>query len=87
MHVSEERAAVIHASSRQRAISLALCIILLDMIIESARCVYKDEAEALVIAVQGTLDRTETRECARMVSEIAACTNLAEIKELKALLP
>jgi hypothetical protein len=86
LHFSEGRTAVIHASPRQRAISLTLCLILLDIIVEAARHIYSSEAKKLVIAIQGTLDRIESRECCRMISEIAACTNLPEIKELQSLL-
>jgi len=84
IHISERGVtSIIHASPRQRAVSLTLCLVMLDVLAEAIRYIYGRNAEALIIGVQGTLTRDKSKHCHRLAEEIAIATGLQEIKELQ----
>lgn len=87
LHLSDDGVtSVIDASPRQRAISLVLCLITLDLMVEAIRHIYRAGGESLASAIQGTSDRSEARRCHQLVEEIVVATNLPEIIELQRLL-
>ena len=64
--------------------SLTLCVVLLDIVPEAVRSLYSDRSETLIISIQGTENRDETRKTYRMVTSITEYAKLPELDELKA---
>jgi hypothetical protein len=56
-----DNVAVISASCRHRAVSLTLCLLLLDIFVEVIRHIYSARGEALIVSIQGIQGRTEAR--------------------------
>jgi hypothetical protein len=70
LDVTEERLALITASCRHRAMSLTLCLIVLDLFIEVTRYLYPVSSDALIVGVQGVSDRAGSRRVHQMVAQI-----------------
>ena len=84
---ADDRAAVISASVRYRAMALALCIVILDAFVEVVREVYRERSDELVLGVQGALNRDNTRKTCRVLSQFAELTKLSDLREIRSLVP
>jgi hypothetical protein len=78
--------AIIHASRKYRAMSLALCVLIVDILVEVARGLYASEAKELVYAVQGTLTVDSTRKTSMVLAEIALVSDCSELIAVQGLL-
>jgi hypothetical protein len=83
LDINPEQVAVLQASVRYRAMSLALCLVILDVFVEVVRGIYKARSEALVTFVQGGLDRDADRKIYRMLSSIVDATGLTDVREIQ----
>jgi hypothetical protein len=83
----DDKVAVLKASVRYRAMTLALCVIALDVLVEVVRNLYGSRGDPLVVGIQGTLDRVSSRGTYQQVASIVNLTQLDELKEIEALLP
>lgn len=86
LDVEESRVAVLKASVRYRARALALCLIILDVFVEVNRKLYSDKSDALVLEIQGVLDRDSTRKTHQYLSKIAEFTGVNEMRKIRELL-
>jgi hypothetical protein len=86
LDVDEGRAAIVKASVRYRAMALALCLVILDALVEVIREIYKEKSDALVLRVQGVLGQDPTRKTHQLLSEIARLSELDELREIQLLL-
>jgi hypothetical protein len=82
----EENVGLIRASCKYRAISSALCLVILDIFLEAVRCLYGAQAESLITAVQGIAEREATRAVSRLLDRVAETTSDEDIVEVRALL-
>ncbi len=78
--------AALKASVKYRAMSLALCVIIVDVMVEAVRWLYVDRSNSLVIRIQGALPRDLTRNTYRMVAKITEETGLTELQNIQALI-
>jgi hypothetical protein len=83
---SEQQVGVLSASVRYRATALALCLVILDILIEVVRKLYPGRSNALIAEVQGVLDRNEERNTYRLISSVRELTGLDELSEIQAFL-
>jgi hypothetical protein len=82
----EEHVGVLKASTRYRAMTLALCLIVLDVFVEVIRKIYGQRSDCLVLQIQGTVDQGETRRTYQHLSRIADMSGLSDLQEIKSLL-
>jgi hypothetical protein len=86
LDITPERIGVLNASVRYRAMALALCLVILDILVEVVRGLYPERSNALITKVQGVADRSGERRTHRMLSSIAELTGLNELREIQTLL-
>jgi hypothetical protein len=84
---ADDRAGVINASVRYRAMSLALCIVVLDAFVEVVREIYREKSGELVLGVQGALDRDDSRKTCIFLSRFVELTKLHDLREIRSLVP
>ena len=82
----EEKVAVIHASARYRAMTLALCLVIIDVLVEAVRAIYGERSKSLILAVQDCEKPTSERMTFKMLAAIVEKTRLGEILEIQSLL-
>ena len=82
----KRRIAVFKASVRYRAMSLALYLVILDILVEVIREMYAEKSEPLILRIQGVLHHDETRNTYRYLSDAADMSGLSELKEIQLLL-
>jgi hypothetical protein len=81
--VEDGMVGVISASRIQRAKSLLLCLVVLDVWLEVLRKLYPVEAPDIILGVQDTVDRNKSRATYSLGCEIAkACQESSEIDEI-----
>jgi hypothetical protein len=76
----------VNASVRYRAISLALCLLVLDVMVEVVRKIYRERSETLVRAVQGVGCPDPARNSYQYVSKISMICGLKAIEDIQSLL-
>ncbi len=86
IHISEGRVSVLMASVRYRAMSLALCLVILDVCVEVVRKIYQEKSESLVFKVQEFGCPDPARTPCRYVSKIVDVSGLDEIREIQSFL-
>lgn len=86
LNFDDGRASVISASCKYRAMSLVLCLVILDIILEVVRHIYTSDSEALIVSIQGTKLRTNEREVEKLVSRIVGFAQDDDFVELEAFL-
>lgn len=84
---AEGKVGVLNASVRYRATSLALCLVLLDILVEVVRKIYAEKSENLVRKVQGVGCPDRARNSYKYLSRISEITGLSAIKNIQSLLP
>jgi hypothetical protein len=73
----------VRASVRYRAMSLALCLVILDVIVEVVRKIYAERSHELVSKLQGVAYPDPARKSHQYVSRIADMSGLSEIREIR----
>src|SRR5262249_43447701 len=86
LDIRSEQVAVLRASVRYRAMSLALCLVVLDVFVEVVRKLYSERSHALVNKVQGGLEENNDRKIHRMLSSIVDMTGSEDLHEIQGLL-
>ncbi len=86
LHIEEGVTSVVMASVRYRAMSLALCLVILDVVVEVIRKIYAERSDGLVSKVQGVACPDPTRHSYRYVSEIADVCGLTEVRKIQSFL-
>lgn len=81
-----ERLALLEASVRYRAMSLALCLVILDIFVEVIRKLYGESSEGLIVKLQGDIAKNTIRNSRQMLSKIVEVADLDEIREIQSLL-
>jgi hypothetical protein len=81
-----EEVGVLTASVRYRAMALALCLVILDVLVEVIRKLYLDRSDVVVAQIQGTLSRCSARNTCRMLSSIAELIETKELRGIQSLL-
>jgi hypothetical protein len=84
--IEKETVSIVKASVRYRAISLALCLVILDVIVEVIRKIYSERSGRLVLRVQGVAYPDPARKSHHYVSTIAQVSELGEIREIQTFL-
>src|SRR4051812_31051951 len=84
--IEKETVSIVKASVRYRAISLALCLVILDVIVEVIRKIYSERSDSVVLKVQGVACPDPARESHHYVSTIAEMSGLREIREIESFL-
>lgn len=87
MHFEGDAISIVSASCKNRAMSLAICLTVIDILTEVVRAIYKDMASDLIFDVQGTLNRDKIRKTYVLTSEITELVQLPEFDQLRTLLP
>jgi len=83
LRIDEDKIGIIRASTKYRAMSLALCLVVLNLLVEAVRYLYVARADALVTSIQRTKGRGKNREIYKQMVSISKTTELDEIKMLK----
>lgn len=78
----ESRVGVMNASQKYRAISLSLCLLILDMLLAVLEVVYGQKAQSIIFAVQGTTSRDPRRKILCNFMLIKAECNFPEIEKI-----
>jgi hypothetical protein len=86
MHIDEEAVSMVRASVRYRAMSLALCLVILDVVVEVIRRIYAERADNLVSKVQRVACPDPSRQSYQYILKIAEVSGLSEIKEIQSFL-
>jgi len=86
LSLSEDRIGITIASSLHRAMSLALCLLVLDVLVEIVRFLYPQECEPLVTRIQGVSARSEKRHIHRLIREIVQFSPSSEFTQIQRLL-
>ena len=84
--IDQEAVSIVKASVRYRAMSLALCLVILDVIVEVARKIYAERSHNLVSNVQEFACPDPARRSRQFVSKIAEVSGLSEIREIESFL-
>jgi hypothetical protein len=84
--IDEEAVSIVKASVRYRAMSLALCLVILDVIVEVARKIYAERSHTLVFKVQEVACPDPARRSHQLVSRIAEVSGLSEIRKIQSFL-
>jgi hypothetical protein len=79
---SSQQVGVLSASVRYRAMGLALCLVILDVLVEVVRKLYPDRSDVLIAGVLGVPDRNNERKTYGMLSSIGKLTGLKELREI-----
>jgi hypothetical protein len=87
LSVEAEQVAVIRASCKHRAISLTLCLLLLDVLVEVIRYLYAAKAGALIASIQGIPDRTSDRKTQQLIGRIVEFSKCHDLQQIQSLLP
>jgi hypothetical protein len=82
----QEEVGVIRASRKYRALSSALCLVIIDLFIEAIRYLYGIRANSLILNIQETEEVSKTRKTYRFVNSIAEMTNDEDIMQVRDLL-
>jgi hypothetical protein len=77
---------VVYASPRYRAMTLALCLVVVDVLVEVVRALYGEKSAPLVLAVQECQARDSKRKIFKMISDMVENTQLKELREIQSLL-
>jgi hypothetical protein len=64
----------------------ALCLVILDVLVEVVREIYSTDSEQLIVAVQGVPDRIGARNTHKMISKIVKFSHAREFREIQFLL-
>src|SRR5207253_5820166 len=86
IHVDEGKVSVLDASVRYRAMSLALCLVVLDVYVEVIRKIYCEKSDTLVARVQGVACPDPARWSYQYSWKIAEVCGLTETREIHSLL-
>jgi hypothetical protein len=86
IEIEKETVSIVRASVRYRAMSLALCLVILDLIVEVVRKIYAERSHHLVSKVQGVAYPDPARKSHQYVSRIADMSGLSEIREIRSFL-
>jgi hypothetical protein len=86
LDITSQRIGVLKASVRYRAMTLALCLAILDVFVEVVRKLYPVRSDVLIAEVQGALDRNSERKTHRLLARIADLTELDDLREIRAFL-
>lgn len=86
LHIEEGVTSVVMASVRYRAMSLALCLVILDVVVEVVRKIYADRSDSLVSKVQGVACPDSARHSYQYVSKIAEVCGLTEVRRIQSFL-
>ena len=81
-----EQVAVVLGSCKHRAMSLALCLVILDILVEIIRYIYSTSANTLITCIQGVPDRTRDRRTHRLISNIVEFSQSQDLRRLQSLL-
>lgn len=82
----EDRIGVLKASVRYRAIALALCLVILDVLMCVIKRMYQSNGDTLILRIQGQINEGETRKTYQYLSDIASLTRSEDLQEVKMLL-
>jgi len=86
IEIDKGKVSVLEASTQYRAISLSLCLVILDVYVEVIRKIYREKSDSLVLRVQGVGCPDPARNSCKYVSKIADLSGLAEILEIQSFL-
>jgi|tagenome__1003787_1003787.scaffolds.fasta_scaffold20879652_3 hypothetical protein len=86
IHLDEEAVSIVKASVRYRAMSLALCLVILDVFIEVVRKIYAERSCVLVSKVQEVACPDPARKSHQLVSRIVEMSGLSEIRQIQSFL-
>jgi hypothetical protein len=84
--LDDDKTSVLYASARYRAMTLALCLVIVDVLVEVVRALYGEKSGSLVIAVQECEGRNSERKISKMLTAIVEKTQLEELLEIRSLL-
>jgi hypothetical protein len=83
LDITIESTAVVYASVRYRAMSLALCLVILDVLTEVVRKIYSERGDDLVLKIQGATCPDPARRSHHYVLKIAEVSGLTELREIR----
>jgi hypothetical protein len=86
LNIGDDGVAVVNASIRYRAMSLALCLVILDALVEVIRDLYGGKSEALILRIQGSLTRDVDRKTHQLLKRIVKVTQLDDTREIGSLI-
>jgi hypothetical protein len=86
LKIDGERLAVLMASCRYRAASLAFSVIVLDIFVEIIIYLYRDAANSLVMSVQGVPTRDNSKKTHQVFDQLATFADSDDFLILKLLL-
>jgi hypothetical protein len=84
--LEKKQVSVLYTSVRYRAMSLALCLVALDVLVEVVKQIYGEEGNGLVLRVQGVLVNDATRKTHQYLSKIVEASGSADVREIQSLL-
>jgi hypothetical protein len=84
--VHEGKVSILEASVRYRAMSLSLCLVLLDVYVEVIRKIYQKKSETIVSMVQGVGCPDPARNSYQYVTKVTDLCGLSKLREIQSLL-
>jgi hypothetical protein len=66
--------------------ALALCLVIVDVLVEAVRSLYRERSGSLVVAVQECKECNSDRKVFTMMAAIVEKTQLADLLEIQSLL-
>jgi hypothetical protein len=86
LNFADDQVAVLKASARYRAMALALCLVLVDVLVGVVRQIYQEKGDTLATRIQGSLSRDRTRNAYQAVLRIAELTGLEDVRRIQSFL-
>jgi hypothetical protein len=86
LSIAAEHVAIIQASCQHRAMSLTLCLVILDIFVEVIRHLYSTSANGLIMNIQGVPDRTSARRTHQLIANIVAFSPSPDLRQIQSLL-
>ncbi len=83
----EGKVGIVNASVRYRAISLGLCLAIVDVYVEAIRTIYGEKGDRLVTRAQGVRCPDRARNSYQYLMKIADAAALSEVRKILAFLP
>ncbi len=85
-NVEEGTTSVVMASVRYRAMSLSLCLVILDIVVEVVRKIYAERSSDLVSKVQGVACPDSARHSYQYMLKIVDACELTDVRKIKTFL-
>lgn len=86
LNFDDEGVSILKASVRYRALTLALCLVIVDVFLALIRHIYGGRSEKIILEVQGRIEHDKERNIYKNMEKIMKSSNEIELEKIKSLL-